>query len=61
MENIAAIYDSLLESKELYEMFPNAKGTWIKDEKEFKRIYEENISMLDDLDIDDTYEEYYEN
>ena len=59
MNDINEIYNSLLESKELFTMFPNAKGDWGKDEKEFTRLYNIDLEILNDNEIDEP-EEYYE-
>lgn len=40
-------------------MFPNAKGDWNKDEKEFTRLYNIDLEVLNDIEIDEP-EEYYE-
>jgi len=41
------IYDSFLESDELYEVMPGAKGVWDDDKVEFKLIHEGLSSCLD--------------
>lgn len=48
-------YNSLLESGELKDMFPNFKGEWDKDKKAFTRYFEENQEILNTnvIDLDD--------
>ena len=62
MDDIKILYDSLLESKDLFEMFPDAKGEWSKDKKFFTTYYEDNQKIINDnfLNIDDEEENYNE-
>lgn len=60
MDNVRALYDSLLDSGELSSMFPQSKGVWEKDKKFFNIYYEENNKILSDIeDIDDEDEDFY--
>jgi hypothetical protein len=58
MDEIKKLYDSLLDSGELFEMFPEAKGEWTKDKKFFTTYYEDNQKIINDdfLNIDDEEE-----
>lgn len=55
---IRAVYDALLDSGDLEEMFPNLTGNWEKDKKEFSEQYEitEHLLEEDDEDFIDEYE-----
>lgn len=64
MNEIQKQYNSLLESGELKEMFPNFKGEWDKDKRAFTRHFEENQKILNDniIDLDDEEDnfDYYD-
>ena len=58
------LYDTLLDTGELYEVMPNALGTWEKDKTSFKNIQEEfddiilhsdfnSTSLINDLSYED--------
>lgn len=54
MDEIRKLYNSLLEDKDLYTFFPGAKGNWDADKKMFERHYEEQQTILNDIEIDDS-------
>ena len=60
MSEVESQYYSFLESGDLLEVFPEAKGVWEKDKKFFTRYYEDNQKLLTDnyLDLDDQDEEF---
>ena len=58
------LYDTLLDTGELYEVMPNASGIWEKDKTSFKNIQEEfddiilhsdfnSTSLISDLSYED--------
>ncbi len=58
------LYDTLLDTGELYEVMPNASGIWEKDKTSFKNIQEEfddiilhsdfnSTSLINDLSYED--------
>jgi hypothetical protein len=49
---IKKMYESLLDSGDLFIFFPSLTGEWVKDQKEFKRHYNKNIEDIRDLDFD---------
>jgi hypothetical protein len=49
---IKKMYESLLDSGDLFIFFPSLAGEWVKDQKEFKRHYNKNIEDIRDLDFD---------
>ena len=57
------LYDTLLDTGELYEVMPNALGIWEKDKTSFKNIQEEfddillHSDSLDTLFTDVNFEE----
>lgn len=57
---IKNIYDSFLESGDLFEMFPNLTGEWTADKKEFSKQYEITEHLLDDEVFGDDFLEEYE-
>lgn len=48
------LYNSMLESEELWEFIPDATGVWAKDKKVFERIQQELENDLTDIEIDDS-------
>lgn len=46
-KEMKAIYNSLLSTSDLEDMFPTLSGVWEKDKTQFKKLYEENQSLLD--------------
>ena len=46
MREMKSIYQSLLESGDLLELFPGLTGDWIKDKLDFKRQYDINNQVL---------------
>lgn len=56
VNDIRAMYDALVDSGDLNEMFPNLTGVWEKDQKEFSRAYETTEHLLED-DDDDLFED----
>lgn len=55
MDRFKVLYDSMLESGDLSEVFPSMSGEWEKDKKKF--IYEqtelEKLINLQSIDLDD--------
>ena len=47
------LYESLLLSGELCDMFPGMTGEWKKDKEEFSREYEINNNILNDYDFEE--------
>ena len=62
MENVKALYDSLVDSGEIFGMFSEAKGEWSKDKKFFTKYYESNQEIINNmsLDLDDEEDVYNE-
>lgn len=51
-------YNSLLNSGELSQLFPELKGNWEQDKRVFISQYEKNQKLLsEDLTIDDEYDD----
>jgi hypothetical protein len=50
LSDAKAIYQSLLDSDDLLEMFPSLTGDWEADKHEFQRLHSANEQLLDDLD-----------
>lgn len=53
-----SIYMSLLETGDLWELFPSLTGDWLVDRVEFVSQYNANEAMLglsDDFDFNDEY------
>lgn len=46
------LYDVLLNSGELYEVFPQATADWEKDKKQFILEQEELDNLLNDIDVE---------
>lgn len=46
------LYSALLANGELYEVFPQATGEWIKDKKQFILEQEELNNLLNDIDVE---------
>lgn len=58
MREMRSIYDSLLESGDLLDMFPGLTGEWVKDKKDFKRQYDiNNQALFDGYEFDELYED----
>lgn len=54
-------YNSLLASGDLLQFFPDLKGNWEQDKKDFILQYNKNQEILNsDLTIDDDEESLYE-
>jgi hypothetical protein len=62
INEIKAIYESLLESGDLFILFHNMKGDWDSDKSRFKGLYEQNKKFIEDdfLDLDDSFDLYEE-
>jgi hypothetical protein len=55
-----SIYDSLLESGDLLEMFPGLTGEWTKDKTDFKRQYDINSqALIEGYEFDELYEDEF--
>lgn len=48
MSNYKKIYDQLLKSGDLYEVFPYATGEWSKDKKEFTDLHNVDNYIISD-------------
>lgn len=48
MSNYKKIYDQLLKSGDLYEVFPDATGEWLKDRKEFTDLQNVDNYIISD-------------
>lgn len=53
---IKSLYDSLIKSGDLLDVYPDMTGDWKKDKGKFEKEYEANQRMLD-LDNEDLYED----
>lgn len=53
-----SIYESLLESGDLLDFYPNLTGDWSTDQKVFISQYSSTQRLLEDLDEDS--DEYFE-
>ena len=53
-------YNALLESGALLEMFPDLKGNWKDDKKVFTSQHNLNVDFINDVEIGDNEEDYYE-
>lgn len=53
---IKNLYDSLVKSGDLEDVFPDLTGDWMKDKKKFIVEYEKNQEMLD-FNLGDIYDE----
>jgi hypothetical protein len=61
--NIKAEYEVLIQTEELLEMFPEMKGDWKSDKKEFSRYYEMNEEILNldvNYELEDGDNQFYE-
>jgi len=59
LSEIKLMYESLLESGDLFSLFPNMSGDWAKDQKDFTTQYDFNLDILNDADFTlDDYEDY---
>lgn len=59
LSEIKLMYESLLESGDLFSLFPNMTGDWVKDQKDFTTQYDFNLDILNDADFTiDDYEDY---
>lgn len=60
MREMKSIYESLLESGDLLEMFPGLSGDWAKDKKDFKRQYDmNNQALIEGYEFDEFYEDEF--
>jgi hypothetical protein len=60
MREMKSIYDSLLESGDLLEMFPGLTGEWTKDKTDFKRQYDINSqALIEGYEFDELYEDEF--
>lgn len=58
---IQNIYNSLRDSGDLKELYPNLTGIWKEDKKAFSLLYRENEECIEDIiEISDNDEEFYE-
>lgn len=60
MSKWKSLYDSMLSSGDLLELFPNFSGIWEKDMAEFVEEYDENNLLIETLETEEQ-EEYEEN
>ena len=63
INEIKAIYESLLENGDLFVLFSNMTGSWDSDKTKFKILYDQNQKKIDNdfLDLDegfDIFEDY---
>jgi hypothetical protein len=54
------LYNTLLESGELYDMFPDMRGEWFLDKEKFIKAQERLEEELLDYDVEEDYEFYEE-
>ena len=60
MREMKSIYESLLESGDLLDMFPGLVGEWSKDKKDFKRQYDmNNQALIEGYEFDEFYEDEF--
>ena len=60
MREMKSIYESLLESGDLLDMFPGLSGDWVKDKKDFKRQYDmNNQALIEGYEFDEFYEDEF--
>lgn len=60
MREMKSIYESLLESGDLLDMFPGLSGDWAKDKKDFKRQYDmNNQALIEGYEFDEFYEDEF--
>lgn len=60
MREMKSIYESLLESGDLLDMFPSLTGEWAKDKKDFKRQYDmNNQALIEGYEFDEFYEDEF--
>ena len=60
MREMKSIYESLLESGDLLDMFPSLTGEWVKDKKDFKRQYDmNNQALIEGYEFDEFYEDEF--
>jgi|LakMenEpi03Aug12_release.lakeMendotaPanAssembly.Ray.scaffolds.fasta_scaffold4597114_2 hypothetical protein len=56
-KQLKAIYEALIKSGDLLDMYPELSGEWIKDKEDFKSQYEfNNDSLLGDFEYENGYE-----
>lgn len=55
--NVRSEYDVLLDLGDLRELYPNLKGIWEKDKKDFTYIWEQKQAILGDIDVNN-FEEF---
>jgi hypothetical protein len=62
INEIKAIYESLLDSGDLFTLFSNMKGEWELDKSRFKKLYDQNQKFIDEdfIDLDDSFDLYEE-
>jgi hypothetical protein len=49
---IKSMYNSLLDSGDLFVFFPSLTGVWESDKKEFIKHYNKNLNDIEDLSFD---------
>ena len=60
MREMKSIYESLLDSGDLLDMFPGLTGDWAKDKKDFKRQYDmNNQALIEGYEFDEFYEDEF--
>jgi hypothetical protein len=60
MREMKSIYESLLDSGDLLDMFPGLSGDWAKDKKDFKRQYDmNNQALIEGYEFDEFYEDEF--
>lgn len=59
ISEIKLMYESLLDSGDLFSLFPNMTGNWDTDKKDFTAQYDFNNNILSDSDFTiDDFEDY---
>jgi Leucine-rich repeat (LRR) protein len=51
MTNYKKLYDSLIQSEELLEIFPQLKGNWEKDKEKFIKIQNQMENLTMDFEV----------
>lgn len=59
-KEINAIYETLKENGDLFNIFPDMTGEWEKDRKRFTKEYGRNEIMLGDIEICDSETEDFD-
>lgn len=57
-ENYKHLYESLLQSEDLFEMFSSMTGVWEKDKKKFTKLQKEMEDLAKDLTIEIDEEDF---